>query len=66
MENILFLTEREIIEIKHCLLYRDFCNHGTVGHNLLVLVAKLAEDKGFYLGVENELATPENVRVSEK
>lgn len=56
------LTSREILEIKHCLFYANSCAHGTVGHNLLILVAKFAEDKGFRL-VGNQLDIPVGVTV---
>jgi len=44
---VLELTERELDEIKHALFYVNDCNHGTVGHNMLVLIAKLATQLGF-------------------
>lgn len=47
--NELAIDARELSEIKHCLLYHHECGHGTVGHNLLNLVAKLAKDRGFLL-----------------
>lgn len=34
-------TEREAFEIWYCVLYRQEFNHGTDGHNLRNLVAKL-------------------------
>jgi hypothetical protein len=44
---VLELTERELKEIKHALFYVNDCNHGTTGHNQLVLIAKLAWHLGF-------------------
>lgn len=41
------LTDRELKEIKHALFYADGCNHGTTGHNQLLLIAKLARHIGF-------------------
>lgn len=40
------LTLREVDEIKHALFYAEYCNHGTVGHNMLILIAKLAAHAG--------------------
>ena len=40
------LTDRDLEEIKHSIFYAVECSHGTVGHNLLVLVAKLAGQLG--------------------
>lgn len=45
----LVLTFREVEEIKHAIFYADECNHGTVGHNLLILIAKLANHAGITL-----------------
>lgn len=47
------LTERELKEILHALHYEKFCNHGTTGHNQLLLIAKLAKMVGFVLGDDN-------------
>lgn len=47
---VLELTERELKEIKHALFYVNDCNHGTTGHNQLVLIAKLAVR--LYFGIE--------------
>ena len=50
MEEVKFvLTGREIKEIKHSLLYKSECDHGTAGHNQLILIAKLAMHLGFTL-----------------
>lgn len=43
------LTGRELMEIKHSMFYANECNHGTSGHNLFILVAKLARHIGFKL-----------------
>ena len=43
------LTDRDLEEIKHALFYAVECDHGTVGHNLLILVAKLAGQLGISL-----------------
>jgi hypothetical protein len=40
------LTVRELEEVKHALFYAEQCNHGTVGHNMLILIAKLAAHAG--------------------
>lgn len=47
--NVLMLTEREMLEIRHALYYTKYLNHGTVGHNVLVLLAKFAQHVGFDL-----------------
>lgn len=67
LPSVLELTERELTEIKHALFYYGECNHGTVGHNILVIVAKLAIDRGFHLALtdsEYKLVVPtENVEI---
>lgn len=57
------LTERELKEIHHALWYERFANHGTVGHNMLVIIAKFARDKGFWLTDVGSLIVPANVTV---
>lgn len=52
-EPKLQLTEREIAEIKHAMMYNAFLNHGTVGHNQLVIIAKLAIHLGFVCAWED-------------
>jgi hypothetical protein len=47
MKQDLVLDERELKEIHHSLYYRANLAHGTVGHNLLMLVGKMAEAMGF-------------------
>jgi hypothetical protein len=63
-EPKLQLTTRELTEIKHALFYNAFCNHGTVGHNMLVIIAKMAIDRGFaceFVGDDVRLIVPDNV-----
>ena len=48
MEQKLTLTDREFKEIQLALYYERHCNHGTDGHNRLLLLAKLAH----YAGIE--------------
>ena len=43
------ITNRELLEFKHALLYTSECGHGTVGHNQLVLLAKAAVALGIKL-----------------
>lgn len=59
--STLELTERELTEIKHALFYYAECNHGTVGHNMLVIIAKLAMNRGFRIveGDGYELVCPD-------
>jgi len=47
------LTEREIKEIYHALFYEKHLNHGTAGHNQLLLIAKMAGWHGFSIGPDN-------------
>lgn len=42
-------TKRELQEIYHALFYAETTAHGTVGHNQLLLIAKLAKQFGFRL-----------------
>lgn len=61
LPRVLQLTERELTEIKHALFYFAECNHGTVGHNMLIIIAKMALDRGFRLALgdsEYELILP--------
>jgi hypothetical protein len=65
MDNELAITQRELLEIKHSLYYAGECNHGTANHNLLVLLAKLATDKGFTLSLDRARVTiPIGVKVT--
>lgn len=38
-----YLSPREQLEVRHALNYVQIFNHGTSNHNLLVVVAKLAD-----------------------
>lgn len=49
MDNELVFDERELKEIQHAVYYADVLAHGTVGHNLLMLLAKVAERQGFWM-----------------
>ncbi len=42
-------TKRELQEIYHALFYSETTKHGTVGHNQLLIIAKLAKEYGFRL-----------------
>lgn len=42
-------TKRELQEIYHALFYAETTKHGTVGHNQLLIIAKLAKHNGFRL-----------------
>lgn len=42
-------TKRELQEIYHALFYEETTKHGTVGHNQLLIIAKLAKQAGFNL-----------------
>jgi hypothetical protein len=55
---------REIKEIKLALFYAKHCNHGTAGHNRLMLIANMANALGiqYYFETE-EWILPENVIV---
>lgn len=46
MTKITF-TQREMLEIELALLYAGRRNHGTAGHNRLLLIAKMATALGF-------------------
>ena len=42
--SILYLlTEREWMEVEYCRVYAEEYNHGTDGHSIRLLVAKLAD-----------------------
>lgn len=47
--------ERELKEIHHAIYYARNLAHGTVGHNVLMLLSKLAIDQGFQLGEYGDL-----------
>lgn len=52
------LTERELTEIRHSLFYAQNLHHGTAGHNLFMLVAKLSTNIGFSLDGNTTLVYP--------
>lgn len=63
----LTITTREEKAIQLALYYGEFCEHGTVGHNLIILVGKLARDRGFVLDESLQMVIrPEDVVVTEK
>lgn len=67
MSDKLSLTERELREIHHALWYATFGNHGTVGHNMLIIIAKMARYQGFYLiDEDSELVYPSYVENTDK
>lgn len=66
MINKLFLTERELKEIYHALWYERFGNHGTVGHNMLIIIAKMARYEGFWITDGGEMITPDHVENTDK
>jgi hypothetical protein len=47
MKTNLVLDERELDELHHALYYRAVLHHGTIGHNQLMLLGKIAESLGF-------------------
>lgn len=62
----LTLTQRELTEVKHALIYFHECNHGTVGHNMLVIIAKMAVERGFGLALGDsgyEVSVPDGVTI---
>lgn len=71
LPKVLELTGRELTEIKHALFYYSECNHGTVGHNMLVIIAKMAIDRGFGLNITDgipcfEITLPDGVEIVSK
>jgi len=65
----LTITRRELIEIAHSIYYARTYNHGTVGHNQLILTAKLAEELGFRIpsdGNWEETRFPEGTVITDK
>lgn len=60
MKNI-DLDQREINEIKLALFYEAECNHGTAGHNRLLLIAKLA--RGLGLGTISDLEGVKSIEI---
>lgn len=57
MKKDLILDERELAEIHHALYYAQRLHHGTVGHNQLMLLAKMADALGFYLAQDRPYST---------
>jgi hypothetical protein len=55
--------ERELKEIKFCLLYKRQFSHGTMGHNVRIIVAKMASILENAESVINQ--TPERVPLDE-
>lgn len=53
MKKDLILDERELKEIHHAIYYKDNLAHGTVGHNMLMLIGKMADAMGFTVDQEN-------------
>lgn len=49
MEKLVQFNDRELKEIQHALYYAENLSHGTVGHNMLLIIAKLAKEQGFWL-----------------
>lgn len=49
MNKQLKFDNRELNEIQHAIYYAENLSHGTVGHNMLMLIAKLAKLQGFYM-----------------
>lgn len=70
MEHILTLTQREMKEVLHALLYERYCNHGTTGHNQLLLIAKMAQYIGMDLASDEQgsqdVFLPSKVRIEEE
>lgn len=66
MNNPITLTYREVKEIQLCMYYIENLQHGTVGHNRMILIAKLAHAVGFVGGeTTGALIIPENVKEEE-
>ena len=60
------LTTREVKEIDLALYYERKCNHGTAGHNRLMLIAKMARAMGIYADpTVDALVLPENITVTD-
>lgn len=66
MDNKLYLTERELKEIHHALWYERFTAHGTVGHNMLIIIAKMARHQGFWVDERGEMSIPDHVENTDK
>ena len=57
MNEPLSLTQRELKEIAHAIHYFRNYGHGTVGHNMLVIIGKMALSRGFELGPTGAVET---------
>ena len=53
------LTEREAKEVAFAVMYFNQFNHGTTGHNQLVLIAKLAEMLNRGYGMHGAVRLPD-------
>lgn len=63
------ITGRELMEIKHSMFYALECNHGTVGHNMLIIIDKLARHLGFGLALTDgvpllDVRVPDGVEIT--
>lgn len=56
-------TQREMSEIELALLYVMRCKHGTAGHNRLLLIAKMAQRMGIFMGSNAKMIVPSDVSV---
>lgn len=63
MDTLIEITPREAAEINHALFYAEHLHHGTVGHNILMLLARLAVLQGFSIDESGKLVVPDNVVV---
>lgn len=64
----LSFTQRDLKEIAHSIHYYRNYQHGTVGHNLLVIVGKLALDRGFDVneaGAVESIVVPPGVTIED-
>jgi len=55
MKTDLVLDQRQLKEIKLNIYYAKFLAHGTEGHNLRIISAKMAEALGFDLNEQGDL-----------
>lgn len=60
---MLEITERQAKEIQFAIYYAEYGNHGTDGHNRLLLIAKMAFFLGFRNDVTNHLVLPEGAKI---
>lgn len=69
MNNAITFTQRELKEIAHAIHYARNYAHGTVGHNMLLIIARFALNRGFKLGPDgdpNTLTYPEGTVIVEE